>query len=97
MIPDLDPAYRTKCIGCGSALSHDGVFWQNGNGIARYMCHASSHSQHSPNLSGREKCRLCGGGEGTIGYRFLVPLMGDEWRHLREEFCKRPNHQEARR
>lgn len=84
---EVDTSYHTRCMGCSSSLFHDGIIWSDGDAVVGRYCHASSHSEHSPNLTGRERCDLCGGSEGTIGYRLLVPLVGGSWRHVHKRFC----------
>lgn len=91
--PDLDRDFRTTCAGCDDDLLHDGTFWA-GFGYAGkrgdrpdYGCVSSSHGDHSPRLSWTDRCVDCGEGEGTLGYRLLVPLKGGRWRHLRKEHC----------
>jgi hypothetical protein len=84
----VDVTYRVRCIGCNDVLSHDGTLWRHDDGVGKYFCHASSHGEHTPDLSGRETCELCGSGEGTIGCRLLVPLVGGRWQHVQERFCR---------
>lgn len=83
----LDKKYRTSCVGCGTRLQHDGRTWTSGGEFGT-TCFASSHGEHSPRLPWPAVCQDCGESEGTIGERFLVPIIGGRWRHLRPDFCK---------